>query len=164
MDIVLIGRIAESAALATVREKKEELSGSYPSSYLVKGIKGLEAEFADPDTLMKALGKSIYMEVISGGSLADALWKTGEELGKGLRVHRDSIPAAQFAIEMAEFDGRDPMRSDSTGCVVCVTERGGELCDELRGTGVPCAVIGYITDDNDRCLITEAGKSFLTGR
>ena len=124
MDIVLIGRIAESAALATVQEKKEELAGAYPSSYLVNGVSALEVEFAGEEILMEALKACVYMNVLSDCSLADALWRTGEELGKGLRVNRDAVPTAQFAIEMAEADGRDPMKSDSTGCVICVTDRG----------------------------------------
>ena len=114
MDIVLIGRIAESAALATVQEKKEELAGAYPSSYLVNGVSALEVEFAGEEILMEALKACVYMNVLSDCSLADALWRTGEELGKGLRVNRDAVPTAQFAIEMAEADGRDPMKSDST--------------------------------------------------
>ncbi|MCR5830488.1 MAG: hypothetical protein K6F93_09115 [Lachnospiraceae bacterium] len=164
MDIVLIGRIAECAALNTAREKKGELAKLYPSSYLLKGISALEVEFADKDLLMDALRQSLYMQVISEGSLSEALWNTGEELGKGLRVNRDDIPVAQFAIEMAEADGRDPVRSDSTGCVICVTEKAGEMCADLRSKGIPCAVIGYMTDDNDRCLISGDVKSFLTGR
>ena len=164
MDIVLIGRIAESAALKTVQEKKEELAGAYPSSYLVNGISALEAVFADDDILTEALGSCVYMNVLSDCSLADALWSTGEELGKGLRVKRDALPTAQFAVEMAEADGRDPVKSDSTGCVICVTDRGMQLCDDLREKGVTCAVIGYLTDDNDRCLVNGEVKSFLTGR
>lgn len=163
MDIVLIGRIAESAALATVQEKKEELAGVYPSSYLVNGVSALEVEFAGEEILMEALKACVYMNVLSECSLADALWRTGEELGKGLRVNRDAVPTAQFAIEMAEADGRDPMKSDSTGCVICVTDRGMKLCDDLREKGVTCAVIGYLTDDNDRCLVSGEVKSFLTG-
>ena len=162
MDIVLIGRIAESAALKTVREKKEELEGAYPSSYLVNGISALEVEFAAEAILMDALRQSIYMNVINEGSVADALWRTGEELGKGLRVNRDDIPVAQFAIEMAEVDGRDPIKSDSTGCVICVTDNSGPLCAELKEKGITCAVIGYLTDDNDRCILNGETKSFLT--
>jgi len=162
MDIVLIGRIAECAALKTAQEKKEELAKTYPSSYLLRGISALEVEFADPDILMTALRKSIYMEVISQASLSEALWKTGEELGKGLRVDRDDIPIAQFAIEMAEADGRDPVKSDSTGCVICVTENAGEMCAILKEKGVSCATIGYMTDDNDRCLVSGQVRSFLT--
>ncbi len=163
MDIVLIGRIAESAALKTAQDKKEELAGAYPSSYLVGGISALQAEFADQDVLMEALRMSAYMNVITEGSLADALWKTGEELGKGLRVRRDDIPVRQFAIEMAEADGRDPIKSDSTGCVICVTDNAGRLCGMLGEKGVDCAVIGYITDDNDRCILNGEIRSYLTG-
>jgi len=162
MDIVFIGRMAESAALKTAREKKEELAKAYPSSYLMNGISALEAEFAGEDVLMDALRQSVYMNVISEGSVADALWRTGEELGKGLRVNRDDIPVAQFAIEMAEVDGRDPIKSDSTGCVICVTDNAGPLRAGLKEKGITCAVIGYLTDDNDKCIMNGEIKSFLT--
>ncbi|MCR4721750.1 MAG: hypothetical protein K5655_08495 [Lachnospiraceae bacterium] len=162
MDIVFIGRIAERAALMTAREKKEELAKVYPSSYFMNGISELEAEFAGEDVLMEALRQSVYMNVISEESVADALWRTGEELGKGLRVRRDDIPVAQFAIEMAEVDGRDPIKSDSTGCVICVTDNSGPLCAKLKEKGIACAVIGYLTDDNDRCIMNGEIKSYLT--
>ncbi|MCR5431481.1 MAG: hypothetical protein K6E95_02875 [Lachnospiraceae bacterium] len=162
MDIVLVGRIAERAALETAQKNREKLSKIYPSSYLLNGISSLQVEFADNDTLMEALRQSAYMNVLSDESLADALWRMGEEFGKGLRVNRDDIPVAQFAVEMAEIDGRDPVKSDSTGCVLYVTDNSGPVCEELREKKVPCKVIGYLTDDNDRCLIGESVRSFLT--
>lgn len=162
MDIVLIGRIAESAALKTANEKKEELAGVYPSSYLVNGISALEVEFVSQEILMEALKLSVYMNVISGESVLDALWHTGEELGKGLRVYRDNFPTTQFAIEMAEVDGRDPLKSDSTGCVICVAKNAGRLCSMLRKKRVNYAVIGYMTNDNDRCIIKDHVRSYIT--
>jgi len=164
MDIVIIGRIAENAALATFSAHRAEILGRYPNNYLLKGVQSLEAEFAPEDFLKKALQMSVYMNVISGGSLEEGLWQLGEELNCGLRVKRDELPINQFAVEMAEIDGRDPIKSDSTGCVLCVTDKAGELCDEAAAAGIPCKPVGYITDDKDRCLVSERGKTFLTGR
>lgn len=163
-DIVLIGRVGEKTALEVVNTHKSELLKRYSASYLRRGVEGLSISFIDDDTLNEAFSMCGYLYPLREESVQMALWSIGTELQTGLLVQVPAIPISQFTIEMAEYTDENPYKTDSTGCILCVTCGSDALCSFLAERGVVCACIGHLTDDNDRCLINGEIKSFLTGR
>lgn len=162
MDIILIGRAAESGTLEYVDSRRDELAGKYSVRYLSQGIGRLTAEFAD-DECMRVLTKAgCDVFIVGRRGLAPALWALGQTLSCGLRVCAELIPISQFAVEMAELRDENPLYTGSLGCVLACCESGFELAEKLSRQGYPATVIGYTTDDNIRGLNNHGTLTFLT--
>jgi hydrogenase maturation factor len=49
----------------------------------------------------------------------------------------------------------------SSGCMLIITDRANQLVDNLNANGIAAAVIGRITEGNDRIIINEEERRFL---
>ncbi len=162
MDIILIGRAAEAGALETVEKERESLEKRYSLRYLMQGIAGLEAEFADEECMRELTRSGCDVFVVGRQGIYKALWALGETLSCGLRVRLEDIPISQFAIEISEFADENPYLVNSLGCILACCEGGTALAEKLNGMGYPAAVIGYTTDDNTRGIINHDTVTYLT--
>ena len=162
MDIILIGRVAEAGTLETAERERGSLEARYGLRYLMQGIAGLEAEFAD-DRCMRELtlgGCDVF--VVGKQGIYKALWALGETLSCGLGVRLEDIPISQFAIEISEYADENPYQVNSLGCILACCAEGRALTEKLNGLGYPAAVIGYTTDDNTRGVINHDTVTYLT--
>ncbi|MDE6713922.1 MAG: hydrogenase maturation factor, partial [Lachnospiraceae bacterium] len=50
----------------------------------------------------------------------------------------------------------------SSGCLLLTADKGHDLVESLHKKGIDAAVIGRTTDSNDRLIINEEEKRFLT--
>ena len=99
-------------------------------------------------------GDVCAMHDISGGGIFRALWELAEAAQTGIRIDLKKIPVNQETIEIGEVFGLNPYELLSGGALLMVTEDGEALVEKLAEAGVPAAVIGKLTDDNDRVLVT----------
>ena len=162
MDIVMCGQTGILGTLLRVREKKEQLLTRYSEEYL------RTAEAFDKLLLVKNQGilaekyGAVYAHHISTGGVYAALWELAETGGVGLEVLHDAIPIMQETIEICEFTGDNPYRIDGCGAILFVTEDGAALSDRLYQAGFEAAVIGKTTAGNDRVVLHDDERSFLT--
>lgn len=162
MDIVMCGQTGILGTLLRVREKKEQLLTRYSEEYL------RTAEAFDKLLLVKNQGilaeeyGAVYAHHISTGGVYAALWELAEAGGVGLEVLHDAIPIMQETIEICEFTGDNPYRIDGCGSILFVTEDGTALSDRLYEAGFEAAVIGKTTAGNDRVVLHDDERSFLT--
>ena len=164
MDIVMVGRVGEDGILEIVKSHEAEISGQYPKRYVSEGILGLEAQFGDDNCvrIMNDAGADVFVTGRQG--IYGALYRMGEALGTGLKVKLEAIPVRQFCIEMADRYGVSPYLISSLGCILAVCEDGMRLADQLESNGYQACVIGYTTQDNDRCVINGETVTYLSPR
>ena len=160
-DIVMTKWIGMGATayLATTRE--EELLTRYPHAY-IKEAQCLEQYYSVIPEAATAVKSGVSaMHDVSGRGVFGALWELGEYAGVGLTILLKKIPVKQETIEVCEFFDLNPYKIRSDGALLMVTDHGEALVEELENQGIPAAVIGTITEGNDKVVVNEEEKRFL---
>ena len=99
----------------------------------------------------KEQGGTLIRQVGEGGIFA-ALWNLAKEMERGIEVDLKKIPVLQETIEVCEIFRLNPYQLTSAGTMLIVAEDGEKLTDQLNQQGISAAVIGTLTDSNDKIL------------
>lgn len=160
-DIVLTKWIGLEGMLRTVREKEEELSKRFVPVFMNQ-VKALEENlFAIKELRMaKEYGVSAMHQVTGGGILA-ALWNIAEASGLGMEVDMKEISIKQETIEICEYCHLNPYQMTSAGSILILADDGKGLADMLQRNGIQAAVIGKMTDGNERVILSNSEKRYL---
>ncbi len=145
-------------------EKEEELLTYFPRSF-IDTVKGFD-RYISTEEEKKIIGEfevSAFCEAGEGG-VYGALWDLAEETGTGIDVYLRDIPVKQETIEIANYFDFDPYLLLSEGTVIIITENGYALTKALTENGINAAVIGTVTDSNDRVVINKGIRRFLSPR
>ncbi len=94
------------------------------------------------------------MHDVSGGGIFRALWELAELADTGIRIDLKKIPLKQETIEVCEVFGLNPYELLSGGALIMVTKNGEELVERLLEHGINATLIGKLTNDRDRVLVT----------
>lgn len=160
-QLVLSKWIALESTVLLTEEHEEELLKRYTPVFTdhVKELADYISVIPEAETALKC-GVTAMLHVEEGG-IFGALWELAEGAGLGLEVHMKKIPVRQETIEICELYNKNPYQLPSAGCLLMVTEQGETLRWELEQAGIPAAVIGRLTDGNERVLLNEEEKRFL---
>lgn len=163
----MVGKVGETGAVRFLERNPGKLSERFSASYLTKETGKLKASikvgFAEGEAnLLQQNCPLIYP--LCEESLYEGLWNLAESMGKGLRVFVDKVPIRSFTIELGEVADENPYAWDSTGSVLGITENGTLLESLLEKSNLGCRVIGYVSDDNARCLVNNGRLSYITGK
>lgn len=148
---------------------KESLVQKFPAVY-IEEVNAYLTEKAGGESLLSIERESEIarqfgaraFHAVSKNGVFGALWEMAELSGTGLRVDLEAIPVRQESIEICEqYDG-NPYEMDSLGCLIIGTEMGEELVRLLRQKDIPAAVIGQVTEGNDRVIRRGGETRFLT--
>lgn len=143
-------------------EKEAELQGRIRSD-LIEAAKAMGEQISvveDARVAMKA-GVSAMHDVTEGGVFG-ALWEMAAASGVGVEVDLPAIPLRQETVELCEYFDVNPYMLISSGCLLMGTEKGNHLVSELSKAGIPAAVIGRVTEGNDRVILNRGERRFLT--
>ena len=145
-DIVLEG------TLRILDEKKAELRERFSGTFLHQVEELHESVFAEREIrVAKAGGVSVMRQVGEGGIFA-ALYRLAKEAGTGLVADLKTIPVRQETIEICEFYKLNPYQLASAGNILMICDDGEALADALQKEGIEAAVIGRLTDNNDKII------------
>ena len=146
MKIAVSGLIGYSRANQILKENKE-VSKRLPR-FLIENFKSLdEKAIAVPNSIP-----------IEEGGLFRSIWEICEIYSsicgkkKGCTIEFKKIPISQEVIEIMEIALESPYESNSKGAYIAY---GNSFLEEYT-------VIGEFTDNNDRVIVFEDGKRFLT--
>lgn len=142
-------------------DRGEELGRRFPAPFL-RGAGKLGEQItveADRQVLL-GLGAEEICPLGEGG-IFTALWRLAEKLGAGMEVNLRQIPVKQESIEICEYFDINPYNVLSAGSLLVAAPQGTALAEELAREGIPAAVIGRLTDGNDRILWNDGNKRFL---
>jgi hydrogenase expression/formation protein HypE len=148
-----------TAIIATAKEA--ELRAKYSTSFLEGAKKMIEYISVVPDAMVaRAVGVTSMHDVTEGG-IFGALWEIGAASKVGLEVDLKKILLKQETVEICEFYDLNPYMLISSGCMLMITDKANQLVDRLKAEGITAAVIGRITEGNDRVIINEEERRFL---
>jgi hydrogenase maturation factor len=141
--------------------KESELLTKYNASFIEGAKKMIDCISVIPDSkVARAVGVTSMHDVTEGG-IFGALWEIGAASKVGLEVDLKKIQMKQETVEICEFYDLNPYMLISSGCMLMVTDKANLLVDRLREEGISAAVIGRITEGNDRIIINEEERRFL---
>ena len=102
--------------------------------------------------LLRKNNINCYMHDVSEGGIFGALWDMSEYGHTGLDVDIRSISVRQEIIEICELLNVNPYELESMGCLLMTCENGCDIVNTMKQNGIEAAVIGKITDGNNRII------------
>ncbi|MDE6531424.1 MAG: hydrogenase maturation factor [Lachnospiraceae bacterium] len=161
-DVVLTKWVGLEGTYRIAREKEDELRTRFSAEY-IEEAKGFDRYLSIIPEAATAMKSSVgAMHNVSEGGIFGALWNMAEHSGVGLEIELKKIPIRQETVEICNYFDINPYALLSTGCLLMTAENGYELVESLHKEGISAAVIGRTTDRNDRLIINEEEKRFLT--
>lgn len=160
-DVVITKRVGLLGTSIIATLKEEELSKVFPP-HMIYEAKYFD-EYQSTASEAAPAGKSgvTAMYSLSEGGIFAGLWELAECYGVGLEIDVRKIPIKQETIEICNYFDINPYVLDAGGSLLMTTSDGNALLLELRKLGIEAAVIGKVTDSNDRVLINEDTRRFL---
>lgn len=152
-DIVLSKWIGLEGTAILARQNKEKILQRYPA-YLVEEAAGFDRYLSViPEAAVAIKSGVCAMHDASEGGIFGALWELAQSAGAGLSIDLKRLPLRQETVEVCECLNVNPYELMSAGCLVMTTEDGLGLAAALEKEHIPAAVVGKLTEGNDRILI-----------
>ena len=160
-EIVLSKWIGLYGTALLAARHRERLLERFPG-FLVEEARGFERYLSilPEASIAWAKGASSIHDASEGGILG-ALWEMAERAGTGLEADMRKLPLRQETVEICEVCGENPYLLSSGGCLVMTTPDGAGLAAALEKEHLPAAVVGRITEGNDRILVNEGEIRYL---
>ncbi|MFA9464506.1 MAG: AIR synthase family protein [Velocimicrobium sp.] len=154
-ELVMTQWAGYEGAAILASDKKMELSKRYSIDFL-EGTKeaGSTISILDAAKIGRENSVKLMHDVTSGG-IFGALWEIASAYKIGFVVDLKKIPIRQETIEVCEFFELNPYLLTSRGCLLLVTEHGNELVSKLSQAGILAAVIGRITQNQDKIIMND---------
>lgn len=151
-DILLVGWIGLEGMLRIIGEKEAKLRERFTPAF-IRQMKACDSEICGLEKIAAAdaSGVSVMRQVSEGGILA-ALWDLAKETELGLKLDMKKMAVRQETIEVCEYFRLNPYQLTSGGCFLMLAEHGEVVADALKQEGIQAAVIGQLTDSNDKVI------------
>jgi hydrogenase maturation factor len=155
MDIIMAGNTGTLGTDLIIGAYRDELEKRFSKSYIQNAIFGGESySVKRAAELIFSAGDVFYMHDVSHGGLYGALWQLSVNIKKGISVRQELLLIRQETIEICEYFNLNPYLLEGTGCLLAVVRNGENACEILRENGVETEVIGKVTADNDKAVLT----------
>lgn len=142
-------------------ERREELEERLPGQLIDAAWEMRDSISVVPEAAVAVRTGATAMHDVTEGGIFGALWEMGEASGVGITVDLKKIPIRQETIEICEFFDINPYMLISSGSMLIGTPSGNLLVERLAEQGIPAAVIGRVTEGNERVIINGDEKRFL---
>ncbi len=141
--------------------KKDELVKRYPVPFVEEAASFRKLLDIRTEAQVISRFDSCSVHDISGGGIMAALWEMSERAGCGLMADLKKIPIRQETIEICEFFEINPYLLASAGSLLISCDDAERIVYELENVGVNAAVIGSLTEGNDKLILNDEDRSFL---
>ena len=160
-DIVITKWIGLEGTAILAKEREERLLKRFPRHMIdeAKTYERMLSVIPEAATAMKSNVSA--MHDITEGGVFGALWEMAESAGGGLTVDLKELPVKQATVEICNFFDINPYELMSSGSMLIVTDKGHDLVRELEKVHIHGAVVGKITDSNDRIVVNGEETRFL---
>lgn len=151
-DIAYAGWAGLEGMLRIIGEKEAELRERFTPAFIGQ-MKAYDSELCGLSKIAvaDAMGVSVIRQVSRGGILA-SLWDLAKDTELGLNLDLKKIAVRQETIEVCEYFRLNPYQLASGGSFLMLAENGEALADALNQKGIQAAVIGQLTDSNDKVI------------
>lgn len=159
--LVVTKWIALAGTVALAEAHEEELHARFPL-FLTDQAKAWKPQLSVVrDAQIASRIDGCAMHDLSQGGIFGALWEMAQRAGVGLEVDLKRIPIRQETVEICEYFDINPYGLYSAGALLVGTSQPEALVQALIGHGIPAAVIGRVTDGNDRIIRNGEEVRFL---
>lgn len=161
MQIVMSKEIGLMGTAIMVCECQERLEERFSRSY-VKSASDIQDNLLIRTESLTAVSHGVTcMHDLGRGGIFAALWELAQITECGVEAVISKMPVRQETIEFGEYFSLNPYKMISGGSLLMVTEDGEALVRALGEAGVSSAVIGQLTDNNDKVVIQNEERRFI---
>lgn len=160
-DVVVSKWIGLAGTAMLARNAQKELVSKYPVRFIEEAKEFDRFLSIVPEAATAIKSGVCAMHSAEEGGIFGALWEMAEGAGVGLEIDLKRIPVRQETIEVCEFFELNPYELDAGGCLIMTADNGYNLVRALEAEHIPAAVIGKVTDKNDRIVINEDECRYL---
>ena len=93
-----------------------------------------------------------YIYPVQEGGVLTALWNFADGADAGLDIDMRKIPIRQESVEISEFYGINPYQLMGDGACLIASTQPEKVCAALAQAGIPCCIIGQVTDEHARII------------
>lgn len=161
-DVVLTKWVGLEGTYRIAREKEDELGERFSVEYIEEAKQFDRYLSILPEAATAMESSAGAMHHVSESGIFGALWEMAERSGVGLEIELKKIPIRQETVEICNYYDINPYVLLSSGCLLLTADKGHDLVESLHKKGINAAVIGRTTNSNDRLIINEEEKRFLT--
>ena len=160
-DLVMTKSAGLAGAALLAKHYREDLHERYTYAFIDKAAaRAAEVSVLPEVKMLKGLGIRQMHDVAEGGVFG-AVWELCERLHAGVELDLKKIPICQETVEISEYFDINPYQLKGDGALLFLTHDSTAAIKALKEQGISAAVIGRITDSNDRILINEDETRFL---
>ncbi len=161
-DIVVTKWIGLEGSSIIAKEKEEELLKRFSLDF-VDSAKKFDEMISVVDDAMTAVEHGVHaMHDVTEGGIFGSLWEMGESSKVGLEIDLRAIPIKQETVEICNHFDINPYGLISSGSMLIAAEDGTGLVRKLKEKGINAVVVGKATEGNDRVLLNNGERRFLT--
>lgn len=161
-DIVVTKWVGLEGSSIIAKEKEEELSERFSKDF-IDGAKAFDSMISVVKDAMTAVDHGVHaMHDVTEGGIFGALWEMAESSGTGLEIDLKAIPIKQETVEICNFYDINPYQLISSGSMLMAAGDGVGLVRKLKENGINAVLVGKATEGNDRILINNGERRFLT--
>lgn len=160
-DLVMTKSAGLAGAALLAKHYREDLHERYTYAFIDKAAaRAAEVSVLPEIKILKGLGLR-HMHDVAEGGVFGAVWELCERLHAGVELDLKKIPICQETVEISEYFDINPYQLKGDGALLFLTHDSTAAIKALKEQGISAAVIGRITDSNDRILINEDETRFL---
>ena len=154
-ELVMVRTAGLAGAVLLAEAYRENLHERYTYAFIDKA-RAHRTEFSVQSIAkqLKELG-IVHMHDVSEGGVFGAVWELAERLQAGVEIDLKKIPILQETVEVSEYFDVNPYQLRGDGALLFLTHDSALIIEKLEEMGIPAAVIGRMTESNDRILVNE---------
>lgn len=162
-DIIVTKYIGGQGASLVAHKKEEELLTRFPRALVaqVQDFSSHGALSVLPEAQIALRHGKVCMLSVNEGGLFASLWDLAKLCKSGLSVELKKIPMKQSIVEVCNYYDLNPYELLSSGCLLMAAKDGETLVGEFLDAGIPAAIIGRLTDDNDKVITNGEETRYL---
>ena len=153
----MAGYTACSGTLSLLLDETGPLAGRFPAFLLADAKAACTNCLAQLPAACEALPERCLAFPVGEAGILRALWDLSAQLQTGLDVDLRTFPIRQETIEICEYLDRDPYHLDGRGAALLVCRAPYQILAHFDRMDLPSAVIGTVTDGNDK-IVRSAGR------
>lgn len=164
MELVLSKAVGLQGTAILAKEREEELRSRFTQPFLDKAQAFIrELPILPEIRAVREIGdrQDAVLHDLSEGGIFGALWELGQSSGVGMEVELHKIPIRQETVEICEFFDINPYKLIAGGSLLLAVENGTAAVRAMEQAGIPAAVIGRLTEGNDRVVVNDGERRFL---
>lgn len=160
-ELVITKWVGLEGTSILAKEREEALAARFPAQLIDEAKTYEQLLSVIPEAAIAAKSGVSAMHDITEGGVFGALWELAESAGVGLKADLKKIPIKQATVEICNYFDINPYELMSSGSMLIAADNGYALVRELEKAHIHAAVVGTVTDGNDRILINGEETRFL---